>query len=1076
MWRAAFDNVLQRALTRAKRRVAPYWNALFLDLPYIVDSVWRRAAFNGNRWFSYCEEEFIAGRTPSAWQPRPYYLSPQFCFSALITIFIAYGPTLDSFCSIFGAAGMVSLHRAASAALYVVTAALPIGLMVYGHGRAQKRFEKANVPVSSKCRRVTVYVLMLAGSLLLATPVAFVAKYLNDRALAPVCHIVQFPNAAWVQLAAVIAALLILGAAARRHGSSRAARTATDFGVFAVLTAGLWYYARDKSPSEAAQMAYPHIYAVLALLFALIAMSAPLLSRLVFYGFIDRSRALYTGALADHEIFQDTRDDPDANVRHVVLAVIVGVYHHINQLLLFPALLVLIVPTIWLGWAGGIGLTLAVMFLSLGSMTPRWYQLVLYIHRVFFLGTPLVVSVAVIVLAALRLYRVQYVATVLDAAPFGVIFVWIVMTYVLFWWFEYAVNAALGLEMLRLLGKDDDARRGRVTYVAPSPLDAKSPSGQDRWIAVHGIGYLTALGSFKDPATLRTREAFQPVSYADLFSLLTPAKEVDTLNEFKRRQQTYFITLNAIILGCVWLLSHYVGYGDAHNSVQPAAVAAAPPPRTQLTELTSLLTMQALSHRPAIVVAASGGGTRAALFTASALEGLAKLNADRDIVLVSGVSGGGVASAYYYAHRSELSPHYSASAWSAFKLHMTDPFIGDVLEGSLELRVMSAAPLGVLLKESFERQLFDGVVKEFGDARRPALILNTTITGSPQEDSALLRNMFWRNPAEHESCDERHRPYANISGGRLIFTNLADRTAFPISGSEAAERDGALAIPDVRLPYVVVQDPHVALAAAAALTANFPPVFTNARVTVPATAMDDECASRSYYVTDGGATENLGLVSSLFALKHALLDIQKTIIAEPNDDPMQLLAAAIPDIHLVILEASASTYDYTPDRGVDALSGGSKERLTGGLTQELLNEIQGILGASSSRITIHDLAMPLAFRSRGGLGTNWMFPETVEIENPRTPRPDSGHDHWFSPNKDPVPRSQSVDRQALMDIWTGLFDPDVDFCGSKGLQAENTPQKLQIAQWVCGWEGPHQLRQDLFVEQWRETIKALRAR
>ena len=27
--------------------------ALYLDLPYVVDSIWRRAEFNFNRWFSY---------------------------------------------------------------------------------------------------------------------------------------------------------------------------------------------------------------------------------------------------------------------------------------------------------------------------------------------------------------------------------------------------------------------------------------------------------------------------------------------------------------------------------------------------------------------------------------------------------------------------------------------------------------------------------------------------------------------------------------------------------------------------------------------------------------------------------------------------------------------------------------------------------------------------------------------------------------------------------------------------------------------------------------------------------------
>lgn len=1047
-----FDRI--RALGKA------CWDAVFLDVPYIVDSVWRRAAFNGNRWFTF---------DGSAWKPRRYALSPQFLLSVLVTIFIAYGPTLDSLCSLVGPSGMSILHRAVGAVLAVAAAALPFGLMIYGHGRAQKRFDKAEVPRSAHGRRAAVYVLMSIGSVLLAAPVGFVALYVYQRAAVPVCHRVQYPDAAWVQLGATTAALALLCAVASSRRVSRVVHTWVEFGVFAILAVGLWYYGRDKSPSEAGQMAYPHVYAILALVFALLAVLSPALSRFAYWGFIDRGRALYQGELGRQEIFQDNRKDPVATPQHVLLAVIVGVYHHINQVLLLPAFLVLIVPTGWLGRALGIGILVAALFVSLGSMTTRWYQLVVYIHRVFFLGTPLVVSVVVIVLAALRWFRVQYVDTVLDAAPFGVIFVWIVMTYALFWWFEYAVNATLGLEMLRLLGPDEQARGGRVTYPAPMPPAPQVPAARDRWIAVHGIGYLVALGAYKAPSSARVEAAFQTMSYADFFSALTPPRNADTLNEFKRRQQTYFILLNAVILGCVAVLWHYVGYADLHNSAQPAVAAGPPAPRARLTDLASLLREQAQTHRPALILAASGGGTRAALFTATALEGLAKLESDRDIVLLSGVSGGGVAAAYYYAHRQALTGAHSADAWSAFKLHMTDPFIGDVLEGSLELRVMSEAPLGVLLKESFERQLFAGAVRTFGDAARPALILNTTITGSPQEDSALLRDMFWRDPAAHESCAERHRPYANISGGRLIFTNLAERAAFPMSGSEAAAQQQGLTIPDVRLPYVVIQDAAVPLAAAAALTANFPPVFTNARVTVPAGIADDECPTRSYYVTDGGATENLGLVSSLFALRRALLDLWHA-----SEMERQPFAALIPDIHLVILEASATTYDYTPDRGVDALSGGSKERLTGGLTQELLDEIQRIVAPAAAHITIHDLAMPLAFRSRGGFGTNWMFPEAVDIENPRTPSPDPRHESWFAAHEDPAPRSESIDRQALMDLWTRLFDPDIEFCGSQGMQVEDTRQKRQIAEWVCGWEGAHRVREDLMVGQWRDTVRALR--
>ena len=232
--------------------------------------------------------------------------------------------------------------------------------------------------------------------------------------------------------------------------------------------------------------------------------------------------------------------------------------------------------------------------------------------------------------------------------------------------------------------------------------------------------------------------------------------------------------------------------------------------------------------------------------------------------------------------------------------------------------------------------------------------------------------MFKKSDVRAISCNEAHMPYALLGGGRLIFTNLLDRSAFPPSGAVPAA-DTRLYIPDVRLPYVVVQDTSVSMAAAATLNSNFPPVFTNARVDVPSETPDPQCPMRSYYVTDGGATENLGLLSALYALRAALEKLQ------PGE---------IPEIHIVTVEASATAYDYTPDRGINAATGGSKERLTGGLTQELLDAVQrlatkGPKGALS--LQIHHLALPLAFRSRGGFGLTGCSPTPLSLRIPAPP-------------------------------------------------------------------------------------------
>src|SRR5262249_53740125 len=157
-------------------------------------------------------------------------------------------------------------------------------------------------------------------------------------------------------------------------------------------------------------------------------------------------------------------------------------------------------------------------------------------------------------------------------------------------------------------------------------------------------------------------------------------------------------------------------------------------------------------------------------------------------------------------------------------------------------------------------------------------------------------------PAGSETCDEAERTYKLMGGGRLIFTNVRNTDAFP-HGSDKKEN----AIPDVRLPYRIVQDVNAPLATAASVNANFPPVFPSVRIRFEGTGPNG-CRYLSYYATDGGAEENLGLISALYALESALAQVPE--------------GAARP-IHVVIAEASAVTYDYSQDRGLSAALGTS---------------------------------------------------------------------------------------------------------------------------------------------------------
>jgi hypothetical protein len=538
---------------------------------------------------------------------------------------------------------------------------------------------------------------------------------------------------------------------------------------------------------------------------------------------------------------------------------------------------------------------------------------------------------------------------------------------------------------------------------------------------------------------------------------LTPPDLGELWHDLKRRIELYFLTVNALVIAVLFAGYSYYGYGDRHNTVASVVSAQSLPHDPQRPDLTELLK----AHQRVFIVAASGGGTRAALFTATALEGLNKLGVAKDIVLLSGVSGGGVAEAYFYTHRDALLAATSPAntEWPLFKDRMTEPFIGDVLEGAGEWRLLSRAPLGHLLVESFGRRLFPAGDRQatMGESGQLALILNTTIAAHPQEDSDLLRGSFVAPADKALSCNARHMPYALMGGGRLIFTNLADRDAFPPSGA-LPPADAKLHVPDVRLPYVVVQDRDVPVASAAALSANFPPVFTNARVDVRSEAKDAVCPERSYYVTDGGANENLGLVSALYALRAAL---------------RQLQGQRVPEIHIVTIEASATAYDYTPDRGLDAATGGSKERLTGGLTQELLDEVQDLAkpaSGGSPHVQVHDLALPLAFRSRGGFGTHWMFPDSIVVENPRLAAPLIWYKRllaqWFAID----PLSAVIDRTQLIELWTALHEPDQRFCSQPW---ENDPRR--VADWICGKNiiPGEELPKDLHVTEWRDLINAL---
>jgi hypothetical protein len=227
----------------------------------------------------------------------------------------------------------------------------------------------------------------------------------------------------------------------------------------------------------------------------------------------------------------------------------------------------------------------------------------------------------------------------------------------------------------------------------------------------------------------------------------------------------------------------------------------------------------------------------------------------------------------------------------------------------------------MLLAESFGRRWGLGERREMGAVRDFGLILNTTLAGRR------------RGGAGGEEAAR-----ADVAGGRLVLTNLALRGAFPPVELPF--------VPEEPLP-VIVDDPATGLAAAAALSANFPPVFSNAAV--------DVGERDRYWVTDGGAADNRGLEMLLYALRAETLP-----------------CATPPEIHVVVIEASGASGRYSQDRGIGSAMGAGAV-FAGQLNVELARQL-------GSRVRFHMVAMPAALRTAEAFGTHWMLQPYIAVK------------------------------------------------------------------------------------------------
>ncbi len=338
---------------------------------------------------------------------------------------------------------------------------------------------------------------------------------------------------------------------------------------------------------------------------------------------------------------------------------------------------------------------------------------------------------------------------------------------------------------------------------------------------------------------------------------------------------------------------------------------------------------------PRIAIAASGGGTRAALYTASLLRGLEAQGQICNVVLVSGVSGGSTALAHFALNEGKLrrSGTRDETAWKSFSETMALPFIEYVIDGASDLRITlgrwrwqdaacdergrgadkvagwipARTRLGNILAESFVCRMGAGRMgrTSFG------ILLNTSVLGEFAMASSACDAEARTLPERATRC--RDTWDGRMAGGRLVFSNLA--RALP------ASKNG--------MNLVTLNDAGISTARAAALSANFPPVFPDAAIDIlPASGT----GGHRYWVTDGGAVENRGTLTMYLAIRQALAEI----------DP----GTRLPPLHIVIADVSGLAGGYTESFGVGAMQGAGSQ-LGLALEQELVEDIR----AAIARIT-----------------------------------------------------------------------------------------------------------------------------
>ena len=713
------------------------------------------------------------------------------------------------------------------------------------------------------------------------------------------------------------------------------------FAVILLAAAATWWGLADETRLAASGAPYRHVLLPLILAVAFFGLVFnPWWAWFLFADRRKRYRAVYSRCLHKAQLF-DPRIPARAKASDIVRAYAVAPIAQPLLLAVVPGILLLVLRRdealrLLLPFFGEasevVFLTAAALvylaWWSVVAMTvfhPRLDGLLSFLRTLFCRGAAQAVSILVVVFACARLLEVTYVTTILDSSA-RLITEPLLFLYATAWFYDYWTERGLNDALLGLLHPSDDLP-DEVDYVPPDGRIERGarllPHGATRWLVLRYTQDGRHHFNFYSPAEV-FRRIVEPTRVQSVARRLLP--RLYTQSRFYRPLAVVFFGL---LLFAGW--RHYLDperfprtYTLAADTDEVLAARTFPwesdPPRDEL-----------------LFVAASGGGTRAALYTQAFLQALQAHGELDHVRVISSVSGGGWANAWFATWRDELlaeplSPGAPLPpAWRAFRAGVLHPHIDEVLAGSFEWRLVRGYRLGELLQESFARQLrapsragTPAPLARLDQSGSVGLIFNTSLAGF----SASGRTSTAASSGEN-------------AGGRLVFTNLA-----------RLQPTGEPWAPDHAAPYVIVRDRNVSLAAAAAASANFPPVFSN----LPVDLSEGTGAQPGrYWIVDGGAVENRGLVSLLYYLRSL---------------PEETLARA----HVAVVDVSGLSTGFSQTRGTAAALGAPR-KLGTQLIAELTASLRRQPGGQAVRF--YDLTLPRAMRT--SFGTHWRMQKTVRV-------------------------------------------------------------------------------------------------